>query len=63
MSIEGFCGGLGSGKTFRMTFRLKEYYDAGLKIYANYNLHFPYEKIDPLRLLEFDIEKCAVGLT
>ena len=63
MSIEGFCGGLGSGKTLRMSARLKEYYDKGIKIYANYNLHFPHEKIDPLKLLEFELEKCAVGLT
>lgn len=40
MSIEGFCGGLGSGKTLRMTARLKEHFDKGWKIYANYNLHF-----------------------
>lgn len=46
-----------------MSARLKEYYDKGLKIYANYNLHFPHEKVDPLRLLDFDLENCAVGLT
>jgi hypothetical protein len=69
MSIESFNGGLGSGKTFRMTLRLKEEMENGVNIMANYNLHepFKYEKINPMDLVNglFDdsLDNTAIGLT
>jgi len=51
MSIESFNGGLGSGKTLRLTIWLYEKYLEGRKILANYNLHFPHEKVNPTDLI------------
>lgn len=67
MSINSFNGGLGSGKTLRLSIWLKEQYDKGLKILSNYDLSFPHKKINPTDLINglFDEElnNSAIGLT
>jgi len=67
LSIESFNGGLGSGKTLRMTCRLYEDYLKGWKIFSNYNLHFPHKMINPLDLINglFDdeLDNAVVGMT
>ena len=45
--IYGFFGDIGSGKTLTMTRYAYAYYLAGYKIFSNYNLNFPHEKITP----------------
>ena len=67
MSIESFNGGLGSGKTLRMTCRMYEMHLEGWKIYSNYDLHFPHTKINPTDLINglFDdeLDDAIVGMT
>lgn len=66
-SIEGFCGGLGSGKTMRMSMRLKECLEEGWNILANYDLHFKFRKINPLEIInglwDKSLDNSAIGLT
>lgn len=66
-SIQGFCGGVGSGKTLRMTMKLKEFYDKGYDILANYDLGFKFKKINPLDLInglyDDSLDNSAIGLT
>jgi hypothetical protein len=57
-SIESFNGGLGSGKTLRMSIKAKDDYENGWKVYANYdfkdkdgNISIPYKKINPNDLI------------
>jgi len=42
----GILGDMGSGKTLVATALNKEYHDLGYGIFANYNLAFPFTKID-----------------
>lgn len=44
--ISGFIGKMGSGKTLSMTRELLKYYVQGFKIYSNYDLIIPHEKVD-----------------
>jgi len=53
MVVVSFEGGLGSGKTLGMTYMLYlEWKLMGRRIYANYHLNFPHEKLDLRDLLE-----------
>jgi len=69
MSIESFNGGLGSGKTLRLSIRMLEKYEKGYDIWCNYDLSFPHKKINPLDLIDglFDDEirkgKTFIGMT
>lgn len=66
-SIESFNGGLGSGKTLRLSCILYELYKEGWKVFANYDLGFPFTKINPLDLINglFDdeLDNAVVGMT
>lgn len=44
--IAGFIGKMGSGKTLSMVRETLKYYYEGYKIYSNFNLNIPYEKLD-----------------
>jgi len=67
MSIESFNGGLGSGKTLRLTIRMFEYFEKGFKIMCNYDLNFEHKKINPIDLIDglFDdeLDNSVVGMT
>ena len=45
MVISLFLGNQNGGKTLAMTYFTRLYYERGYKIYSNYNLNFPHEKI------------------
>lgn len=67
MSVTGLCGGLGSGKTLRLSALLFEEYKKGRKVFCNYNLEFPHTLVNPLDLINglFDDElnDSACGFT
>lgn len=44
--IAGFIGKMGSGKTLSMVRETLKYYAEGNKIYSNFHLNIPYEKLD-----------------
>lgn len=52
MPIVGFTGNPGTGKTLGMTWRLYELHKRGHPIYANYDLGFPFTKIESLEDLQ-----------
>jgi len=55
--IIAFCGSLGSGKTLGLTWLAKQWHNAGIPIYSNYDLKFKYNPI-----IEFeDIENMKEG--
>lgn len=43
--IYGFFGEMGSGKTLTMSKYAYMFYSLGYKVYTNYNLNFPHEKL------------------
>jgi len=47
--IFGFIGTVGSGKTLSMTVEAFKYYNKGMKIFSNYGLSFPHEKLTKKR--------------
>ena len=62
--ITVFVGRRGKGKTLLMTRRLYRRYLMGYKIYTNYKVNFPHEKLDANRLMNMgaDLQDCAIGI-
>lgn len=62
--ITIFVGRRGRGKTLLMTRRLYRRYKMGYKIYTNYNVEFPHEKLDAVKLMEMgkELHNCAMGV-
>lgn len=52
MVLMAIVGGLGSGKTLALTYLAYRNYLKGLKIFSNYELAFPYQKISKTSQLE-----------
>jgi len=65
MTVIAFEGGLGSGKTLGMTFfLLSEQQYKNKKIYSNYKLDCPYEKLDMSQILAKmgELQDVAIGI-
>jgi len=65
--INIFIGYQNSGKTLSMTYFLYLYYLKGYKIFSNYNLGFPHEKLNKQMLLDFaqsdkQFSKCIIAI-
>jgi len=62
--IIGIEGGLGSGKTAKLTGYLKRDSDAGFKVFANYGLNFDSDFLDVLDLLENspELKNICIGI-
>jgi hypothetical protein len=49
MAVRGIVGDIGCGKTILMTYYGYKCYEAGYRIYSNYDLKYPYIPIDKIR--------------
>jgi len=65
--IIGFIGTVGSGKTLGMTREGYKYHLKGMKVFANYGLDFPHEKLTSARFTELiqentQLQDCVIML-
>jgi hypothetical protein len=65
MTVIGFVGRPRTGKTLHMTMMAYDYYRKGHKIFANYQLAFPFERMDVYDMIDIpfnDLERAPKTL-
>ena len=62
--IVGIAGGLGSGKTAKMSGYLRNDREKGFSVMSNYGLNFPSKELDVVSLLDSDtnLKDVSIGI-